>query len=178
MSRKIKEIIKKLDEHLKNELEKLPTNEELDGFYRFCMEHLVHPDQLFFFPEYWFYDDVLSLLREDDVVFDVGAGDLRFSLLASLKVRKVYAVEVNPIILAPALKIIGYDLPNNVIPICANAFEMELPRDVTVVTCLMIRRIDAFPREWVKQARIIFTERDGIYMIEDGRIKVVKKLPK
>jgi len=123
--------------------------------------------ECFFVPEEWFYSDVLKLLKSDDVVFDVGAGDLRFDLLMAEKVRKVYAVEINPTILGKARQIIGYDLPTNLIVLCGNAFKMELPSDVTVVTCLMIHREHDFPESWLKK-RVIYTRRDDIHVLENG----------
>lgn len=120
-----------------------------------------------FVPEEWFYSDVLKLLKSNDVVFDVGAGDLRFDLLMAEKVKKVYAVEINPITLGKALQIIGYDLPVNMIAICGDAFKTEIPSDVTVVTCLMIHREHDFPESWLKK-RVIYTCRDEIHVLENG----------
>lgn len=117
--------------------------------------------EIFIVPESMFYEEVLSMVSQDDVVFDVGAGDLRFDIMLSEKAKKVYAVEINPEFLGGALKIIGYDLPGNVVPICGNAFEMELPCDTTVVTCLMIHRQHEFPEHW-KRCRIIYAAHDGV----------------
>lgn len=105
-------------------------------------------------PEEMYYQDCLSKLSPDDTVFDVGAGDLRFSLMMADMVRKVYAVEINPGLVSSALRIIGWDMPVNLTVICGNAFNMELPGDVTAVTCLMIHRKHEFPEPW-KKARII-----------------------
>jgi len=140
-----------------------PTIEEVERCHRFQEQHDMKGCEIFFCPEEWFYEDILKLLKPDDVVFDVGAGDLRFDLMMAEEVRKVYAVEINPVILARALKIIGFDMPANLIVICGNAFKMELPPDVTVVTCLMIHRQHDFPESWLSR-RIIFTRRDGIYI--------------
>ena len=115
-----------------------------------------------FVPEEWFYDEVLEYLDPDDVVFDVGAGDLRFDLIMAERVKRVYAVEVNPITLGKALLTIKYDLPRNVIPICANALDLPLPQDVTAVTILMIHRTWEIPRSWRRQAKIIYTTHDGV----------------
>jgi len=159
------EIIKRLERAYREELERDVDKEELEKANRFFRERGLTAGEVFFCPEKWFYDDVLELLKPDDVVFDVGAGDLRFALLASQKVKKVYAVEVNPTILGKALTVIGFDLPSNVIPICADAWKIELPRDVTVITCLMIHRTRPFPKQWLSK-RIIYTRREGVY-VED-----------
>lgn len=125
--------------------------------------------EIFIVPESMFYEEVLSMISGDDVVFDVGAGDLRFDIMLSEKVKKVYAVEINPGFLGGALKIIGYDMPRNVVAICGNAFEWELPSDVTVVTCLLIHRQHVFPRSW-KRCRIIYAMHDGVK--ECGKVEV------
>lgn len=120
--------------------------------------------EIFIVPESMFYEEVLSMVSQDDVVFDVGAGDLRFDIMLSEKAKKVYAVEINPILLGESLKLIGYDMPENVVVICGNAFEMELPNDTTVVTCLMIHRQHEFPEHW--KCRIIYARRYGGEIIE------------
>ena len=134
-------------------------------FAKFAEQRNLADGEVMFVPERWFYDEILEMLDPGDVVFDVGAGDLRFALLTSEKVRKVYAVEINPEILGRALQIIGYDLPKNVIPICADAREFPLPPDVTVITVLMINRTWDFPKEW-RRVRIIYTRVDGVHVLE------------
>lgn len=88
-------------------------------------------------PDVEFYPFVLENLDPDDVVLDLGAGDLRLDILMAERVKKVYAVEVNPILVGRALQIIGYDLPRNLIVICANLFDIEIPKDATVAVILM-----------------------------------------
>lgn len=133
--------------------------------YEFQKSRGMEGWEIFVVPESMFYREVLAMLSLDDVVFDVGAGDLRFDIMLSEKVKKVYAVEINPVLLGGSLKTVGYDLPLNVVPICGNAFEMELPRDVTVITCLMIHRQHVFPQHW-KRCRIIYAGHDGVEVIE------------
>jgi len=94
--------------------------------------------------EGWFspYDEetykwVLGHIAEDDVVLEVGAGDLRLALRMAERARRVYAVEVNPLVLGPALADIGLRLPRNLHAICTNALDMLLPPDVTVAVLLM-----------------------------------------
>ena len=134
---------------------------------RFLKERGLRGGETFFVPEEWFYDEVLKRLEPDDVVFDVGAGDLRFDLIMARKVRKVYAVEVNPTILSKALRIIRYELPRNLIPICANALDIPLPQDVTAITILMIQRTWEIPKQWLGK-KIIYTTKEGVKIIEPG----------
>ncbi|MEM4728093.1 MAG: hypothetical protein QXD04_07565 [Candidatus Bathyarchaeia archaeon] len=120
-------------------------------------------------PDVEFYPFVLENLDPDDVVLDLGAGDLRLDILMAERVKKVYAVEVNPILLGRALQIIGYDLPRNLIVICANLFDVEIPKDATVVVILMrhcTRREEIFKR--FKKLKII-TNFGGELIIKDKR---------
>lgn len=128
--------------------DKEPTLEEHNNFQKFMKKNDMKGWECFFVPEEMFYDNILKKVNKDDVIFDIGAGDLRFDLMLSEKVKKVYAVEINPTILASALKIIGLDLPKNLIPICTNAFEMEIPSDVNLIISLMMHRQHDFPFTW------------------------------
>jgi SAM-dependent methyltransferase len=104
--------------------------------------------------EGWFspYDDqtyqsVLRNVQAQDRVLDLGAGDLRLSLLLAQRVQRVYAVEVNPLLVAAALAEIGLDLPRNLQVICANALDMTFPSDVTLGVLLM-RHCQHFSLYW------------------------------
>ena len=92
----------------------------------------------------------MEAVRSGDVVFDVGAGDLRLDLALSERVRKVYAVEMDPVLLGRALDVIGYRLPLNVVPICADGLKLSLPSDVSVVLVLMRELREPLPPEWRK----------------------------
>jgi len=82
------------------------------------------------------YQAVLDLLKPEDVVLDIGAGDLRFSRQAARIANKVYAVEVNDLVLQQGLS--SRDLvPDHLIPIHANAQALDFPTDVTVGVLLM-----------------------------------------
>jgi len=164
----------RLEKAYQEEISKADDRETVHKAMKYQKKHDMKGWECFFVPEDWFYDNVLKLLNRNDVVFDVGAGDLRFDLLMAKKVRKVYAVEINPTILGKALQIINYDLPTNLIAICGNAFKMELPSDVTVVTCLMIHRVHDFPESWLEK-RIIYTSGDGIHILENRRDEVVDR---
>lgn len=82
------------------------------------------------------YSEVLALVEKDDVVIDMGSGDFRFPLLLSEKVKKVYALELNPELVSKALDIIGYHIPTNLIVICTDWFHFPIPYDVNVIICL------------------------------------------
>ena len=164
LSNETEEIIKRLDGSFSRMLKKVDYSDHKECT-AFQHEHGMKGWEIFYVPEDMFYDPCLEKLSRDDVVFDVGAGDMRFDLIMAEKVRKVYAVEINPTITARALNIIGYGLPPNLIAVCGNAFEMELPSDVTVVTCLMIHRQHEFPEQW-KRCRIIYAMHDRVEVIE------------
>lgn len=89
------------------------------------------------------YDAVLDHVKPDDVVLDIGAGDLRLALRLADRAQKVYAVEVNPLVVGRALGIIGLDMPRNLHVICANALDLPIPRAVTIAVLLM-RHCDHF----------------------------------
>lgn len=150
---KTKDIIFRLDKSFKRLLERYDHSDHKECT-AFQKEHGMEGWEIFFMPEEMYYQDCLSKLSPDDVVFDVGAGDLRFDLVMSRMCRRVYAVEITPQLVSSALRIIGWDMPANLTVICGNAFEMELPGDVTTVTCLMIHRKHEFPESWNKR-RII-----------------------
>lgn len=160
MSQETSDIIARLDRSFSRMLKKVDYRDHKECM-SFQHEHGMKGWEIFYVPEEMFYGACLETLSEDDVVFDVGAGDMRFDLIMAEKVRKVYAVEINPTITARALNIIRYGLPPNLIAICGNAFEMELPSDVTAVTCLMIHRQHEFPQSW-QDRRIIYADHEGI----------------
>ncbi len=83
------------------------------------------------------YQTVVDTARADDVVIDLGAGDLRLALRLSARVRRVYAIEVNPLLVAHSLGELGWDLPRNLHVLCANALDVTIPCDVTLGVLLM-----------------------------------------
>jgi SAM-dependent methyltransferase len=109
-----------------------------EGFDAFAARHGLTDWEGWFSPcDDEGYDQVLETIREDDVVLDIGAGDLRLALQLAGRARWVYAVEVNPKVLVPALGAIGWDLPRNLVVICGNALDHPFPSDVTVAVLLM-----------------------------------------
>lgn len=106
--------------------------------------------------EGWFhpYDDetyglVLQHIQEHETVLDIGAGDLRLALQMALRAKRVYAVEVNPLLVGMALGEIGLDLPRNLHVICGNALDVTFPPDASVAVLLM-RHCQHFARYFDK----------------------------
>jgi hypothetical protein len=82
------------------------------------------------------YQAVLDRIRSDDVILEIGAGDLRLSRQMAISARKVYAVEINARVLDQAYAARD-SLPANLIPICADARALVFPEDITVGVLLM-----------------------------------------
>ena len=82
------------------------------------------------------YQAVLDWIRSDDVVLDIGAGDLRFSRQMAINARKVYAVEIDAQVLEQAYAARD-PLPANLTPIRADARALDFPSDVTAGVLLM-----------------------------------------
>ena len=94
--------------------------------------------------EGWFspYDEgtyraVLDHILPEDVMLEIGAGDLRLALRLAEQARRVYALEVNPSVVSAALEVIGLRLPRNLHVVCANALDHPVPAGVTVGVLLM-----------------------------------------
>ena len=88
------------------------------------------------------YDDptyawVLEHVHDQDTVLEIGAGDLRLALQLAGRAKAVYAVEINPQLVATALETIGSALPHNLYVTCANALDLAIPVGVTVAVLLM-----------------------------------------
>ena len=82
------------------------------------------------------YQAVLDLLMRDDVVLDIGAGDLRLSRQMALITGRVYAVEINASVLDQA-SVSCDPLSGNLTPICADARTFGFPSDTTVGVLMM-----------------------------------------
>jgi methyltransferase family protein len=90
------------------------------------------------------YQAVLDQLEPDDVVMDIGAGDLRLARQMAKIVRRVYAVEINASVLDQADSAYARDpLPSNLIASCADARALDFPSDVTTGV-LMMRHCTCF----------------------------------
>ncbi len=89
------------------------------------------------------YGAVLAALDAEDVVLDIGAGDLRLARRLAQRCRFVFAVEQNPALL-PAGR-----LPTNLQVITADAREMPFPKTITTAVLLMrhCRHFDLYWRQ-------------------------------
>jgi hypothetical protein len=83
------------------------------------------------------YQAVLDHIASDDVVLEIGAGDLRLALRMAARARRVHAIEVNPLVVGSALETIGLCMPRNLHVVCANALDVPILSGVTVAVLLM-----------------------------------------
>ncbi len=81
------------------------------------------------------YQAVLAQIGPEDVVFDIGAGDLRLSRRMAVRARRVYAVELQPSLVRRGLA--AGPLPANVHVLVADARRVAIPPGVTVGVLLM-----------------------------------------
>ena len=82
------------------------------------------------------YQLVLDQLSADDIVLEIGAGDLRLARRMADIAGKVYALEVNRSLLEEGLAFFS-SLPANLIPICTDARAFDFPRGITSGVLLM-----------------------------------------
>ena len=78
------------------------------------------------------YQAVLDQLGAQDIILDIGAGDLRLGRQMAKIARKVYAVEINASALSQP-----DPLPANLTVLCADARALDFPADVTTGILLM-----------------------------------------
>jgi hypothetical protein len=82
------------------------------------------------------YQLVLNQLLSNDIILEIGAGDLRLAHQMARLTRKVYAVEINSSVLNEGLASFA-PLSGNLIPICGDARAFDFPRGVTSGVLLM-----------------------------------------
>ena len=82
------------------------------------------------------YKSVLSQIRPDDIVLDIGAGDLRLARRMAAICRRVYAIEIQPALIRRSPGRARLD-PHNLFVLQGDARRLEFPRDVTVGVLLM-----------------------------------------
>lgn len=151
----MKNLIKKLEENYKYQIEneESPTKECLE-FYK---NRIGGYTAVMYVPHKENYEEMLSKISKQDIVCDMGAGDLRFALMASQKCKKIYAVEMCPKIVSKALEIIGWQLPRNLIVICADWRYFPIPKDVTFISCMVNMPEDEIPiKTWKDLKRPVF----------------------
>ena len=82
------------------------------------------------------YQLVLNQLLSNDIILEIGAGDLRLARKMAALTRKVYALEINRSILDEGLAS-SAPLPGNLIPICVDARAFDFPTGITSGVLLM-----------------------------------------
>lgn len=82
------------------------------------------------------YELVLSKITQQDVVYDIGAGDLRLACQMARIARHVYAVEINPEIMMHGMCRYA-PLPDNLDVRCADARTDDIPDGITVGVLVM-----------------------------------------
>ncbi|MDE1821287.1 MAG: hypothetical protein KGJ23_08555 [Euryarchaeota archaeon] len=120
-------------------------------------------------PESFNYEPALKLLRHGDVVLDAGAGNLAFAVLAAEVCRKVYAVEIVPETLADGLKELGWELPKNLVPICADFRTPPLPTDVSRIVLLVVH-FQGLVDQW-KGREVIRATQAGVSVDRTGVVE-------
>jgi hypothetical protein len=80
------------------------------------------------------YQAVLDLIEPDDVVLEIGAGDLRLAYRLAKQVSSVYALEINQVLAAIAPP---GPRPDNLHSIWADAYQHPFPSGITVGVLLM-----------------------------------------
>jgi hypothetical protein len=78
------------------------------------------------------YQAVLRQIQPDDRVLDIGAGDLRLTRRMAERAKHVYAIELQPALLANQTP-----LPANLSLICGDARRVRWPAGITVGVLLM-----------------------------------------
>ena len=82
------------------------------------------------------YQAVLDLIEPEDVILDIGAGDLRLARQMARIARKVYAVEINARVLNQAYAAPD-PVPDNLNPICEDARALDFPSGINTGVLLM-----------------------------------------
>ncbi|MFQ3630407.1 rRNA adenine N-6-methyltransferase family protein [Roseiflexus sp.] len=81
------------------------------------------------------YRFALEVAHPEDIVVDIGAGDLRLAVRMAPRVRRVYAIERNRAVVQRATALHVY--PDNVVVFCADALTWPLPQGITLAVLLM-----------------------------------------
>lgn len=140
VSRPLRDAIRRLEERSGGDRPQFA-----EDFARFAERHDLRGWEGWFSPyDDHIYEAVVSQIRSRDLVFEIGAGDLRLALRLAEQAQHVYAIEVNPLILAQALSRVGLSLPRNLHVICANALDFPFPSSISVAVLLM-RHCHHFP---------------------------------
>lgn len=79
------------------------------------------------------YQAALNYIRPTDCILEIGAGDLRLAKRMARVARLVFAIEINPDVLARAVQ----PLPNNLTAILGDALTLEFPTGITCGVLMM-----------------------------------------
>lgn len=80
------------------------------------------------------YQQVLEWIRPEDIVLELGAGDLRLARRIAALARRVYAVEIQADLVLAAQRTA---LPTNLTVLVGDAQDLPFPADVTLGVLLM-----------------------------------------
>ena len=83
------------------------------------------------------YRAALAFIQADDVVLDIGAGDLRFARRAAAQARAVIAIERRAELLAGGPRSEARPYPINLTVICGDALSAPFPNGITAGVLLM-----------------------------------------
>jgi SAM-dependent methyltransferase len=79
------------------------------------------------------YQAVLNFIRPTDCVLEIGAGDLRLAKRLASVAHLVFAIEINPDVLARAVR----PLPDNLVVILGDALTLEFPTGISCGVLMM-----------------------------------------
>lgn len=82
------------------------------------------------------YNSVLSVIKPDDIVVEIGAGDLRLSRQIAKIARKVVAIEVSSEILSSP-QVRNLPIPYNLSVLCDDARYVDFPPDTSLAVMLI-----------------------------------------
>ncbi len=83
------------------------------------------------------YQSVLDLIEADDIVLEIGAGDLRLAVQIAKIARNVTAIEIHRELLAQALSDLSVNIPANLSILFGDARSLQFPQDITIGVLLM-----------------------------------------
>jgi len=83
------------------------------------------------------YNQILNLIHSNDIILEIGAGDLRLARQIAQKSHRVYAIEFQLNILKKGLNSEKPSLPDNLYVICADAGLFPFPYDVSTGVLMM-----------------------------------------
>jgi len=146
----VNRIEKEHDKFFEKGMNRNPTREELDFF----ADRPGGFQAVMIIPHEESYKKMLSKIDRDDVICDMGAGDLRFAIMASRQCKKVYAVEMNPEMILYALKVIKWKQPRNLVITVADWRDFDVPEDVNKIFCLVNIDKKELPSYWFEEHKV------------------------